>query len=57
MYSYEIQKLLEIKNYLIEAEEYLKICKESPQINFIKYEPFSDSFEMSTNDNYIGGLR
>lgn len=49
MYSYEIENLLKLKNYLVSVQEYLDIIK-SPQIDHIKYE--NDTFNMWTNDNY-----
>ena len=52
MYSWEIQKLMELKNYLIEAEEYLHICKTSPQINWVSYNAEIDKFEIKTDDKY-----
>lgn len=52
MYSYEIEQLLKIRNYLINSEEYLNIMKSSPQINHVKYSPYADEFETWTDDNY-----
>lgn len=52
MYSHEIEKLLKIRNYLISSQEYLNIMKTSPQINAVKYNPYSNDFETWTNDNY-----
>lgn len=49
MYSYEIENLLKLKNYLVSVQEYLEIVK-SPQIDHIKYE--NDMFYMWTNDDY-----
>lgn len=49
MYSYEIENLLKLKNYLVSVQEYLEIVK-SPQIDHIKYE--NDAFNIWTNDNY-----
>lgn len=49
MYSYEIENLLKLKNYLVSVHEYLEIVK-SPQIDHIKYE--NDAFNIWTNDNY-----
>lgn len=49
MYSYEIENLLKLKNYLVSIQEYLDIVK-SPQIDHIKYE--NDVFNIWTNDNY-----
>lgn len=52
MYSHEIEQLLKIRNYLISSQEYLNIMKTSPQINAVKYNPYSNDFETWTNDNY-----
>lgn len=49
MYSYEIENLLKLRNYLVSIQEYLDIVK-SPQIDHIKYE--NDAFNIWTNDNY-----
>ena len=51
MYSYEIQELLRLKNYLVSVEEYIKIVS-SKQVNWVKYNPFEDKFYISTEDNY-----
>ena len=54
MYSWEIEKLLQMRNYLIEGQEYIEISdiKKNPQINRVKYDPYNDDFEIWTNDNY-----
>lgn len=52
MYSHEIEQLLKIRNYLIDSEEYLNIMTTSPQIDHVKYSPYTDDFETWTNDNY-----
>ena len=44
MYSYEIDQLLKNKAYIINANDYVKICKTSPQIDEIKYESFGNYF-------------
>ena len=49
MYTWEIQQHLENNNYYIESELYLQIVK-SPQINYVKYEPYSNQFHMTTSD-------
>ena len=49
MYSYEIMRLLELKNNLITIKEYLKIT-DSPQIDHIKYD--NGLFYLWTTDNY-----
>lgn len=52
MYSWEIDELIKIRNYILEVSEYDKICKESPQIDFIQYKPYLDDFYIHTSDNY-----
>lgn len=49
MYSYEIEKLLEEKKYLITLKEYIKILK-SPQIDHVLYK--NQQFYMWTTDSY-----
>ena len=50
MYSWEIEQLIELKNHLIEIQDYIKIIKTSPQVDHILYN--QDHFEMFTNDYY-----
>lgn len=50
MYSHEIQKLLELRNYFISYKEYVQIIK-SPQIDHVKYE--NQGFKVWTNDGYV----
>ena len=52
MYSWEIQQLLELKKYLLNSKEYLKICSTSPQIIRVSYNPYDDIFYIKTNDGY-----
>ncbi len=52
MYTWEIDQLMKVRNYLLEHDEYDKVCKTSPQIDHIKYRPFEDDFYIHTNDNY-----
>lgn len=52
MYSYEIDQLLKNKAYIINANDYVKICKTSPQIDKIKYESFGNYFYIRTKDGY-----
>lgn len=51
MYSYEISELLKYNNYVISINDYIKVCQSS-QITKIKYSPFSNNYEVWTNDNY-----
>jgi hypothetical protein len=52
MYSFEIENLMKLKNYLINVKEYLQICNTSPQIREVKYDPYQDNFMIETDDNY-----
>lgn len=52
MYSWEIQNLLELKEYLISNREYFYILDTSPQIRGVQYKPFEDNFYIQTDDNY-----
>ena len=52
MYSEEIKRLLILKRNLISAEEYQRILATSPQIQSIKYNAFTNEFEIKTSDNY-----
>ena len=52
MYSWEIEQLLKLKDYLISNKEYFEICDTSPQIKGIEYNPFENNFYMWTDDNY-----
>lgn len=52
MYSYEIQQLMELKQYVLEAKEYLNILNTSPQINNVSYNTYSDLFHIGTDDRY-----
>ena len=51
MYSWEIDELLKLRNYLLDVKEYFKVC-ESPQIIRITYNPFEDIFYIETDDRY-----
>ena len=54
MYSHEIERLVKLRNYLLDSDEYARISdiKENPQITHIKYEPYDNTFQMDTKDNY-----
>lgn len=52
MYSHEIERLLKIKNYIINNEDYLNILLSSPQINFIEYNGYDDKIHIKTDDRY-----
>ena len=52
MYSWEIKKLLELRNYLLDVKEYFNICDTSPQIKEVSYDPYKNTFNIKTNDEY-----
>ena len=54
MYSEEIKKLVELRNYYVSVKEYIQIIK-SPQIDHIKYE--NESFNIWTTDGYYFKLK
>ena len=37
---------------MIENEEYMEIVLNSPQISYLKYDPFTKDYEMWTSDNF-----
>ena len=49
MYSYEIEKLLELRNNLVSLKEYEQIVK-SPQIDHVLYK--GQQFHIWTTDGY-----
>lgn len=52
MYSREIDSILKLNNYNIASDTYINICSTSPQITHVKYDPYSQYFEIWTNDDY-----
>lgn len=52
MYSWEIENLLRLREYLISNREYFYILDTSPQIRGVQYKPFEDNFYIQTDDNY-----
>ena len=56
MYSYEIDALLKNKEYIITMDDYKKIIASS-QIIYIKFDPWDDSFVVSTEDRYSWRFR
>lgn len=51
MYSYEITQIIETQNYNLDSETYINICRTSPQISRVKYDSYSNSYEVWTNDD------
>lgn len=54
MYSWEIDNYIRSRNWILKKHEYIYISdiKVNPQISKIKYEQFSNSFYMETDDGY-----
>lgn len=52
MYSCEIDMTMRLKNYNIDSGTYAHICKSSPQIKRVRYEPYGNFFEMWTKDSH-----
>lgn len=52
MFTWEIKNLMITNNYLINSKEYISLCKTSPQIREVKYDPYNDNFMIETEDNY-----
>lgn len=52
MYSYEIEKLLKVKNYLISNKDYFNILNTSPQISEVRYTDYDKKYYIKTKDNY-----
>lgn len=52
MYSWEIERLLKIKEYVLSYNDYCEILLNSPQINHVKYNDKDDTFNIKTDDRY-----
>ena len=52
MYSDELFKYLDERMWIISPDEYAYICYTCPQISNIKYDAFSDNFDIWTDDRY-----
>ena len=57
MYSWEIQNLMNYRNYLLYVKEYLEILDTSSQIDRCTYNCFSDDYYIRTNDSYEWNFR
>lgn len=57
MYSWEITETLKNNNNEINSETYIKIIHKSLQINHVKYNAYSDSFEMWDKDGMYWNFR
>lgn len=52
MYGYEIDNIMQSKNYRIDSGTYFNIFSASPQVKNVKYSPYGDYFEAWNNDKY-----
>lgn len=57
MYSWEITETLKNNNNEINSETYIEIIHKSSQINHVKYNAYSDSFEMWDKDGMYWNFR
>ena len=51
MYTWEIEDLLKLRNYILYNDEYLKMISTSPQIKCINYNSFKNEFEAYTKED------
>lgn len=49
MYDWELSQYLNEKKYILTHKEYLYVCNTCPQINHVKYDAFTDDFEVWTD--------
>lgn len=52
MFSWEIAQLLDLKQWLLEYQEYLNVIQTSPQINYVEYLSNEDCLHITTDDRY-----
>ena len=52
MFSWEIDELIKYRNYLITIQDYINICKTSPQIYLYEYNGIEDKYHFKTKDKY-----
>lgn len=50
MYSWEIERLLKIKQNILSTSEYLEMMSSSPQISHVKYD--NGCYNIETEDGY-----
>lgn len=50
MYNWEISNFLSKNNYQISYSDYINIQMSSPQINHVKFNPYSNYFQIWTKD-------
>lgn len=50
MYSWEITELTQKYKNTLPSDVYINICRTSPQIDHIKYEPYGEQYDMWDKD-------
>lgn len=56
MYSYEIDNIVKENNYNVPSSVYETLIS-LPQINHIKYDAYSDDFQIWTTDGYYWKIK
>ena len=51
MYTWEIEKLLKLRNYLLTGREHEQATIKSPQVKTVHYNACEDSFEIWTKED------
>lgn len=51
MYSYEIDEMIKIKDWILKPKDYLRIYS-SPQITHLHYDAYSNKYHIYTDDDY-----
>lgn len=51
MYSYEIDEMIKIKDWILKPQDYLEIYS-SPQIIHLHYDTYSNKYHIYTDDDY-----
>ena len=59
MYSHEIDQKIKQYNHQLPSSIYLEVSdtNKNPQIDHIKYEPYSDSFSIWTKDGWCWNFK
>ena len=51
MYTWEIENLLKLRDYILYHDEYNKIMSTSPQIKHVKFNSYDNTFETWTKED------
>lgn len=50
MYDWELNHYMQERNYVLSNKEYAYVCRTCPQINHVKYNAWSNKFEIWSYD-------